>query len=281
MHSVKEQEHWHICPDCSQGWGCVKSLCFDFTSLQCPECSKERVIDRLERHFEGPVLKGPAIVSTVLIVLTAIGEWPYGYYLFLRLIVCLSSVYLALHAAKKMKLGWAWPMVSIAVLFSIALPFHTPKSGWPFFGLFVVPLFLGSLLVFRKAEQADYLMYTGGISGFILSGVVLGFLGPLVNALLLLFTLRIAWWRGAFMIFSVPFFLLLPLILDKLNDFFVLDHEWYRLPHYEGFFTVAVLFSGLVLFLNVHEQLDGKSVLWPSITWLVNRIASGERSKTL
>lgn len=70
---------------------------------------------------------GPA----VLLVL-AQGNWPYGYYMFLRLVVCAAAGFLAWQQwqIEDRLSGWIAGLIGICLLFNPIVPIHLSRSLW-------------------------------------------------------------------------------------------------------------------------------------------------------
>ena len=60
----------------------------------------------------------------------AIGGWPYGFYVFVRIVVFCSAVYLTFAAEKYKKTTLAWFLIGIGVLFNPILSFEFPYHVW-------------------------------------------------------------------------------------------------------------------------------------------------------
>jgi hypothetical protein len=76
--------------------------------------------------------------------------WPYSFYVFLRIIVCLIAISSAAIAVKMNRITWAWIMTGVAIVFNPVLPLHMHRSDWKIFNLisaaiFVVWIVLASL----------------------------------------------------------------------------------------------------------------------------------------
>lgn len=70
------------------------------------------------------------IVCVVALLLAVVLEWPYAYYVLLRLLVCVVSIYLATQAYRR-KLGiWVWAFGANAALFNPVLPLRMEQSDW-------------------------------------------------------------------------------------------------------------------------------------------------------
>jgi len=93
-----------------------------------------------------------AIISTIMLLLAIPPLWPYGYYLLLRIIVCVTAVALSLGAHRKEKLGWMWTMIIIAIIFNPLIPFHLGKEIWSIVDLAVAVIFVISIFKLRLQE---------------------------------------------------------------------------------------------------------------------------------
>ena len=90
-----------------------------------------------------------AIISTIMLLLAIPPLWPYGYYLLLRIMVCVAAVALSLWAHRKEKLGWMWTMIIIAIIFNPLIPFHLGKEIWSIIDLVVAVIFVISIFKLR------------------------------------------------------------------------------------------------------------------------------------
>ena len=86
----------------------------------------------------------------ILMLLLAIPSiWPYGYYTFLRLIMCGISVYGAYKAYEWERQGWIWGMAIISVLFNPFIPIYLDKEMWIVIDLFVAGVYLVAIFILR------------------------------------------------------------------------------------------------------------------------------------
>ena len=69
------------------------------------------------------IIMVPSIAAAVMLV-GALLNWPYGYYVFLRWVVCLKAVFCAFSAYTIKKTWLAWAFVLVAVLFNPLVPIH-------------------------------------------------------------------------------------------------------------------------------------------------------------
>ena len=94
----------------------------------------------------------PFIIASV-ILLGALGNWPYGYYQLLRWITCGAAVcvaFLAYHWEKK----WATVVFAIvAVLFNPLLPIHLSRDLWQPIDVVCAVLFVVVGLILKKPAQ--------------------------------------------------------------------------------------------------------------------------------
>lgn len=84
----------------------------------------------------------PAAASIVILLLAAFMNWPYGFYIFLRVVVCICAIFAAASANKFGKTSWTWIMVGVAVTFNPVLPLHMHKSDWKVFNLIGAAIFV-------------------------------------------------------------------------------------------------------------------------------------------
>lgn len=99
-----------------------------------------------------PFLVLGVIASVVL--LGALGSWPYGYYRFLRWVVCIAAVVMAFGAYARRMLWAVWLLGFIALLFNPLAPVHLTRDVWrPIDVATAVVLFLLGGLI--KGESKD------------------------------------------------------------------------------------------------------------------------------
>ena len=91
----------------------------------------------------------PCIVASV-ILLGALGDWPYGYYQLLRWITCGAAIWVAFLAYDWEK-KWATVVFAIvAVLFNPLLPIHLSRDLWQPIDLICAVLFVVDGLIIKK-----------------------------------------------------------------------------------------------------------------------------------
>lgn len=65
-----------------------------------------------------------------LMLVAALGDWPYAYYQILRWAVCLAGAYTAWKAYESGNHGWAWIFGLIAVIFNPIAPIFLERDTW-------------------------------------------------------------------------------------------------------------------------------------------------------
>jgi hypothetical protein len=69
-------------------------------------------------------------VPLVLLLLACMARWPYGFYIFLRFVVCASAIYITVFASVMRNRFWFWMMVGIAILFNPLVPIYLSRLEW-------------------------------------------------------------------------------------------------------------------------------------------------------
>lgn len=95
-------------------------------------------------------MKNICIICGILLLI-AIPNWlPYGFYIFLRCVISISSIFLAVEFNKKQNNGWLYTFGLIAILFNPIIPIYLDKSIWVLIDLVVVVLFFISIKSIKK-----------------------------------------------------------------------------------------------------------------------------------
>ena len=70
------------------------------------------------------------VILTIFMLFGAIVKWPYGYYILLRWITCITSILVAFQAFEK-NIDWAKVVfIIIAILFNPLVPIYLSRSTW-------------------------------------------------------------------------------------------------------------------------------------------------------
>jgi hypothetical protein len=102
--------------------------------------------------------KRPHLISCIIagvILLGALGDWPYGYYQLLRWITCGAAVWVAFMVYSWEKLWATWLFGIIAVLFNPLIPVHLSREIWQPIDLMCGALFLVIALVLKRPEDKE------------------------------------------------------------------------------------------------------------------------------
>ena len=87
---------------------------------------------------------GPSEVARLVaagMLLLAPLHWPYGYYTLLRLVVCGVAGYSAYVALASDRVGLAWVLGGIALIFNPIIPIHLSREIWSVFNVVVAVTF--------------------------------------------------------------------------------------------------------------------------------------------
>lgn len=90
-----------------------------------------------------PILAIPAVM-----LLLALGPWPYGYYVLLRLVVCLASIAIAWRLRESNALGM-WAFVALAILYNPIVKVPLAREVWMVVNVFSITPF-GWLVLRQK-----------------------------------------------------------------------------------------------------------------------------------
>jgi hypothetical protein len=113
----------------------------------------ERLIFIPSNEPDGTMLQAGrigAIISIVMLVLAIAARWPYGFYTFLRIVVCASAICLAIQAYQLQKALLAWLLGGLAVLFNPLIPIYMRRVQWRWFDMFALLGFVISLASIRS-----------------------------------------------------------------------------------------------------------------------------------
>ncbi|HSW69787.1 MAG TPA: DUF6804 family protein [Gammaproteobacteria bacterium] len=92
----------------------------------------------------------PAILSII-----ALAKLPYGYYQFLRIVICIAASYLIYREYNLNNVLNIWSAVFalLAILFNPIIPIHLPREVWGFFNVACAIAFIMHLIVCIKKNQ--------------------------------------------------------------------------------------------------------------------------------
>ena len=94
----------------------------------------------------------PSIVSASLL-LGALVDLPYGYFLFLRLVVCFSASFVAYKAYEWKKIWATWLFGFIALLFNPLVIIHLSREIWMPIDIVCAAFFIVSIILFKEPNK--------------------------------------------------------------------------------------------------------------------------------
>lgn len=98
----------------------------------------------------------PALLCVFLLLAAAAMKWPYSFYVLLRIITCVSCVYMCSRVlAEKRATIWAWVMGAIAFAYNPLFPLRMSRADWRLVNL-VTCIPLGAWIVwmgFRREPR--------------------------------------------------------------------------------------------------------------------------------
>jgi hypothetical protein len=94
-------------------------------------------------------LAAPAFIAALFLVIVAFFRLPYGYYTFLRIVVCIASIYTALRLFDWDYKWQTWVFVAVAVLFNPLIPVHLGRDIWIVIDFIVAVLMIVTPFYFK------------------------------------------------------------------------------------------------------------------------------------
>jgi len=82
-------------------------------------------------------------------------ELPYGYYIFLRIIICILSGITAYVSYESDKKSWMWLFGIITVLFNPLIPIYLDKEVWVIIDFIVGIIFIISIFIVKISKEGD------------------------------------------------------------------------------------------------------------------------------
>ena len=94
----------------------------------------------------------PCIIAA-LMLLGALGDWPYGYFQLLRWITCGSAIFVAFVAYQWQKIWVTYLFGIIAVLFNPIAPIHLTRELWKPIDVICAILFIIIAFILRNPTE--------------------------------------------------------------------------------------------------------------------------------
>ncbi len=98
----------------------------------------------LERPIVGLRHHPAAWIVPIIMLVLAMGHWPYGFYVLMRFVVCSAAGFLAWQqwSADNRLSGWVVVLAVICFLFNPVVPIHLTREIWRVFDLAAAVAFL-------------------------------------------------------------------------------------------------------------------------------------------
>ncbi len=91
----------------------------------------------------------------ILMLLIALANNPYGYYIFLRWIICPISLYCALAAYRQNNEGWIWIFGVNALVYNPIISVHLSKSIWGFVNIVSIVFVIASFFYLKEKSSKN------------------------------------------------------------------------------------------------------------------------------
>lgn len=91
----------------------------------------------------------PAVLAAVML-LAALGHWPYDYYRLLRWVTCAAAVFIAYHGWAWKRLWATWLFGFVAALFNPIFPVHFSTGLWQVIDVAAAAQFVVAIIVLAK-----------------------------------------------------------------------------------------------------------------------------------
>jgi hypothetical protein len=93
----------------------------------------------------------PMVASIVMLIMASAGDWPYGFYQLLRIVVFGSAIFVVVHTMNH-RPYWPWVMSGIAILFNPILPISFTQEDWQPIDFSVAVVFVVALIQLRQSR---------------------------------------------------------------------------------------------------------------------------------
>ena len=97
-----------------------------------------------------------------ILLVAAVLHLPYGYYVFLRIVICGAAALIAVAGpTEETQRGMAWTatFILIVVLFNPIMPIRLHRSTWFYLDLIAAGVFTAHLIFFRNTRRPDVQVY--------------------------------------------------------------------------------------------------------------------------
>ena len=97
----------------------------------------------------------PSLIAAIMLA-GALAKWPYGYYQFLRFIVCGVAIYIAYTAYNWQKMWAVWLFGFVAILFNPLAPIHLSRELWQPIDFICAILFIVIIVVLKEPRNKEH-----------------------------------------------------------------------------------------------------------------------------
>lgn len=97
-------------------------------------------------------LKPIAIISAVMLLLCFL-ELPYGYYIFLRIVICISALIFVFSSYATNKPGLSVIFGLIALLWNPIIMISFEKETWLIFDVIAAIIFISSIFLLKESKK--------------------------------------------------------------------------------------------------------------------------------
>lgn len=91
---------------------------------------------------------------SVVMLLLAVADWPYGYFILLRWVVTASATLIAWFSHSTGKTKWTVVFAIIAFLFNPIAPVYLDKESWVVIDIIVATIFCNFFICYKGKTQA-------------------------------------------------------------------------------------------------------------------------------
>ena len=94
-----------------------------------------------------------ALIACALLGWALVPTNPYGYYIFLRWIVCAICVFLTVQAIDLKRVGWAWTLGITAVIYNPLIRVYATREIWSVVNVATIAVLIGSIFMVSKTQK--------------------------------------------------------------------------------------------------------------------------------
>ena len=102
----------------------------------------------------------PILISIGVLLWALIPTNPYGYYIFLRIVVCAVCIFLANYSLKNEYNNWIWVFGVIAIIYNPIIRVHLNRSLWSIINIITIIILIISF--FSLLSLSSFLKSSSG-----------------------------------------------------------------------------------------------------------------------